>query len=145
MIASATVDLPQPDSPTRPSASRGLMAKLSPGMTLASPARRKNEMRAFSNARIGVSLSVTQPDLPEPDRQEVEADDQRRDDGARNERHVRPDGHHAVGVLDHAAPIRVGRRQADAEEAEHADGDDRVPHPQAHLDDQWPTGVRQDL
>src|SRR5947208_11606782 len=130
MMASATVDLPQPDSPTRPSASRGLMTKLSPGMTLASPARRKNEMRAFSKARMGVASvtpwSITEPDLPQPNRQEVEADDERRDDGAGNERHMRPDRHHAVGVLDHAAPIRVGRRQADAEEAEHADGDDGV-------------------
>src|SRR6185437_1912737 len=125
MMASATVDLPQPDSPTRPRASRGLMAKLSPGMTLASPARRKNEMRAPSNSRMGVSPSdgrgsVTQADLPEADRQEVEADDERRDRGAGDQRHVRPHRHHAVGVLHHAAPIRIGRRQADAEKAEHA-------------------------
>src|SRR4029077_8488833 len=136
MMASATVDLPQPDSPTRPSASRGFMAKLRPGITLASPARRKNEMRAFSKARMGVALSVTQADLPEADRQEIEADDQRRDDGAGNQRHMRPDRHHAVSVLDHAAPIGVGRGQADAEEAEHADGDDGVAHPEAHLDDE---------
>src|SRR6266849_4402441 len=135
MMPRATVDLPQPDSPTRPSASRGLMAKLRPGMTLASPARRKNEMRAASKARMGAAPSVergsvTQADLPEADRQEVEADDERRDDGARDQRHD------AVSILDHAAPIGVGRRQADAEEAEHADGDDGVAHPQAHLDDE---------
>src|SRR5713101_55194 len=100
MMASATVDLPQPDSPTRPRASRGAMAKLRPGMTLASPARRKNEMRAFSKARIGVAAgSVTQADFPEADRQQVEADDERRDDGAGNERHVRPHRHHAVSIL----------------------------------------------
>src|SRR5258707_3575515 len=137
MMASATVDLPQPDSPTRPSASRGLMTKLRPGMTLASPARRKNEMRAASKARMGAAPSVergsvTQADLPEADRQEVEADDERRDDGARDQRHVRPHRHHAVSILDHAAPIGVGRPQADAEEAEHGDGDDGLAHTQAH-------------
>src|ERR1700674_4275637 len=68
MMASATVDLPQPLSPTRPKASRGRTAKLRPGITLASPARRKNEIRAFSKARIGVAVdaaagSVT-PSLP---------------------------------------------------------------------------------
>src|SRR5258708_38068142 len=91
MIASATVDLPQPDSPTRPKASRGWMAKLRPGMTFASPARKKNEIRALSKARIGVTGSVTQTDLPEADRQQVEADHQRGDHRARDQRHVRPD------------------------------------------------------
>src|SRR4051812_17158840 len=126
MIAKATVDLPDPDSPTSPNASRGLMAKLRPGMTFASPARRKKETRAFSSSSIGPS--VTQADLPQSDRQEVEAYGQRGDGGAGDQRHVRPDRHHAVRVLYHAAPIRVGRRQADTEEAEHADGDDRVAH-----------------
>src|SRR5882762_7216917 len=131
MMARATVDLPQPDSPTRPSASRGLMAKLRPGMTLASPARRKNEMRAASKARMGAAPSaergsVTQADLPEADRQEVEADDERRDDGARDQRHVRPHRHHAVSILDHATPVRGWRRQADAEEPQDADRDDGV-------------------
>src|SRR6266852_9854875 len=126
MIASATVDLPQPDSPTRPNASRGWTAKLRPGMTLASPARRKNEMRAFSKARMGAIVSVTQTDLAEADRQQVEADHQRGDHRARDQRHVGPDRHHAVGILDHAPPIGVGGRQADSEEAKHADGDDGV-------------------
>src|SRR3954454_9262146 len=126
MIARATVDLPEPDSPTRPNASRGWMAKVRPGITLASPARRKNETRALSSSRTGVS--VTQADLAQADGEEVEADRQRGDRGAGDQRHVRPDRHHAVRVLDHAAPVRVGRGQADAEEAEHADGDDGVAH-----------------
>src|SRR5437899_6259657 len=101
----ATVDLPHPDSPTRPMASPGAIAKVRPGMTLTSPARLKYEMRAFSSARIGAS--VTEPDLTEADGQEVEADHERRDGRAGKERHVRPDRHHAVVVLDHGAPVGI--------------------------------------
>src|SRR6266496_875892 len=122
MMASATVDFPQPDSPTRPSASPGRRAKLRPGTTLTSPARMTYEILTSRNSRIG-SPAVS---VPEPDGQEIEPDDERGDRRAREERHVRPDRHHAVGVFHHAAPVRVGRRQPDAEEAEHADDHDVV-------------------
>src|SRR4051794_38050750 len=104
MIANATVDLPEPDSPTSPNASRGLMAKLRPGMTFASPARRKNETRALSSSRTGAS--ITKADFPQPYGQKVEADGQGRDRSAGDQRHVRPDRHHPVRVLHHPAPIR---------------------------------------
>src|SRR5260221_1233334 len=97
MVASAPVALPQPLSPTRPKASRGRTAKLRAGMTLASPARMKNEMRAPSKARIGVTagdagdvtVSVTQANLPDADRLQVEVGDERRDRDARSQRHHR--------------------------------------------------------
>src|SRR5713101_4781824 len=142
-MASATVDLPQPDSPTSPIASPGAREKVRPGMTLTSPARLKYEMRAASSERSG--RSVTEPDLAEADRQEIEADHERRDGHAREERHVGPDRDHPVGVLDHAAPVWVGRRQADAEEPEGADDHDVVAGAQAHVDDQGPARIRQDL
>src|SRR5919199_3906165 len=102
MTASATVDLPQPDSPTRPIASLGITLKERRGMTFASPARMKYEIRTSWNSRIGVS--VTQRDLAQAHGEQVEADDERGDRGAGDERHVRPDRHHAVGLLHHAAP-----------------------------------------
>src|SRR3989442_10718678 len=120
-IASATVDLPQPDSPTSPSASPAFSWKLSPGMTAISPAR-----VVYATLRLWTSSSgpsVTEPQLPEPDREQVEADDQRRDRRAREQRHVRPHHHQPVRVLHHAAPVGIRGRQPDAEEAERADDD----------------------
>src|SRR5437773_10338363 len=118
-VPRATVDLPHPDSPTRPMASLGASAKVRPGMTLTSPARLKYEMRAFSSARIGVS--VTEPDLPEADGEQVEADHERGDGRAREKGPVRPHGQHAGGVLDHAAPVGGGPGPADTWEPERPD------------------------
>src|SRR5712691_611134 len=132
----ATVDLPHPDSPTSPMASPGAREKLRSGMTLTSPARLKYETRAFSRARIGAS--VTEPDLTEADGQEVEADHERGDGRAGEERHVRPDRHHAVGVLHHAAPVGIGRGQADTQKPQRPDDHDVVAGAQAHVDDQGP-------
>src|SRR6185503_7319820 len=147
MVARATVDFPQPDSPTSPSASPRLSVKLRPGTTLSSPARRTYEIRTSWNSSSGapVAASVTQPDLPEPDGEEVERDDQRGDRCARYERHVGPHRDHAVRVPDHAAPVRVRRRNADAEEAEDPDEDRVVPDAEAHVDDERPTRVGKDL
>src|SRR3989454_1054172 len=89
--------------------------------------------------------SVTESELPEPDGEQVEADDERGNRRARDERHVRPHAHHPVGVLDHAAPVGIGGRQPDAEEAEDADDDDVVAGAQTHVDDQRAAGIRQDL
>src|SRR4029453_421476 len=123
-MARATVDLPQPDSPTSPIASPAPRAKLRPGMTFTSPARGKYEMRARSRTTIGAS--VTEPDLAKADGEEVEADDQGGDSRAGAERHGRPHRHHAVGGLDQSPPVRRGGRRADAEEAEGADDHDVV-------------------
>src|SRR4029453_16814494 len=128
MIARATVDFPQPDSPTSPSASPRPSVKESPGTTLSSPARRTYEIRTSWNSRSGPERgaeSVTQPALAEPDGEQVEPDYQRGDRRAREERHVRPYRDHPVRVLDHAAPVRIGRREPNAEKAEDPD-EDRV-------------------
>src|SRR5215475_14066411 len=120
MTESTTVDFPQPDSPTRPSASPRPSVRLSFGTTLSSPARRRYEIRTSWNSRRAGGRgadSVTQVDLAEPDREQVEPDHQGGDGDARDQRHVRPYRHHPVGVLHHAAPVRIGRRKPDAEEA----------------------------
>src|SRR6266511_1449895 len=142
-MARATVDFPHPDSPTSPIASPAPRAKVSPGMTFTSPARVTYEMRASSSARIGAS--VTEADLAKADGEEIEADHERRDRRAREEGHVRPHRHHAVGVLDHAAPVGVGWGQADAEEAEGADDDHVVSGAQAHVHDQGSRALGWDL
>src|SRR5262245_34414626 len=111
-MARATVDFPHPDSPTKPSASPAPRAKLSPGITTDSPARPRYEMRTSRSSRRGAApVSVTQAQLPQPDREQAEADDEGRDGDARDQRHVGPHRHHAVGVLHHPAPVGVGRRE----------------------------------
>src|SRR3546814_1280488 len=56
-------------------------------------------------------------------------------------RYVGEGERHRTGLVDHAAPVRVGRRQAKAEKAEHADGDGHIAHAQAGIDDQRAAGV----
>src|SRR6516162_9263085 len=139
----AIVDLPQPDSPTSPSASPAFSWKLTDGITTASPARVAYATRRSRTSSSGASVTETQ--LAQADREEIEADDERRDRRARKQRHVRPHHHHPVRVLDHAAPVGIRRRQADAEETERADDDDVVAGAQAHVDHEWAPRVRQDL
>src|SRR5690349_4342492 len=134
MIARATVDLPHPDSPTRPRAAPSCSDRSSPGITVSSPARVAYATRKPWMSSSGAS--VTEAKLTQSHREEIEADDERRDGRTWHQRHVRPHHHHSVRVLDHAAPVGIGRRQADAEEAEDADDDDVVTGPQTHVDEQ---------
>ena len=45
-------------------------------------------------------------------------------------------GAEAAHFRDHLAPVGIGRRQAEAEEAERGDGDRDIAHAQAGIDDQ---------
>src|SRR3546814_1787829 len=132
------VDLPQPLSPTRPMASPGYSLRSRIATALISPARVKSEMRRLSSASTGSRgagagrvRSVTQRYLPQAVGQQVEAEDQRRDGDAGQHRHVGEGKRHRTGLVDHAASVRVGRRQAKAEKAEHADGAGHIAHAQA--------------
>src|SRR5438876_10907417 len=120
MIESATVDLPQPDSPTRRSASPARSERSSPVSTGTSPARVVYATRSPWTSSSGAS--VTEAELPQPHGEKIEADDERGDGRARDQRHVRPHHHHPGGLLGHAAPVGSGWRQADAEAAAPADG-----------------------
>src|SRR5512132_1340644 len=136
MIARATVDFPQPDSPTSPSASPRPSVKESRGTTLSSPARRTYEIRTSWNSRSGPergAASVTQADLAESDGKHVEGDDQRGDRRTREERHVGPHRDHPVRVPHHAAPVGVGGRDSDAKETEDPDEDRVVADAEAHV------------
>src|SRR5436305_14709171 len=106
MIESATVDLPQPDSPTRPSASPARSERSSPVSTGTSPARVVYATRSPWTSSSGAS--VTEDDLPQPHGEEIEADDERGDGSARDQRHVRTIHHHNIGVLAHAVPTGIG-------------------------------------
>src|SRR5271157_2077309 len=58
ITASATVDLPQPDSPTSPIASPGMTLQEKSITAGISPARVKNEMPRRSMSRIGSAISL---------------------------------------------------------------------------------------
>ena len=51
----------------------------------------------------------------------------------------------AARLRDHLAPVGIGRRQAEAEEAEERDGDRDIAEPQAGIDDQRPARIGQQL
>ena len=48
-------------------------------------------------------------------------------------------------LVHHAAPIRIGRRQTKAKEAEGADGDHDIAETQTGIDDERARSIRQDL
>src|SRR6185436_13541430 len=147
MVARATVDFPQPDSPTSPSASPRRSVKLRPGTTLSSPARRTYEIRTSWNSRSGapVAASVTQADLPEADGEEAEdADEDRVVSDA--EAHVDDKWPARVGedLDDHdvqrGLPAHLRRRDVLAlpeleREPAHDAVDDRRPRQREHDDD----------
>src|SRR6185436_1558142 len=94
MTASATVDLPQPDSPTRPIASPGMMVQEKSITAGISPARVKNEMFRSSTSRIGVAMSaplVLQRLLAQAVGQQIEAEDQRHQRQGRRQSRMRMD------------------------------------------------------
>src|SRR5215471_8860778 len=136
----ASVDLPQPDSPTRPTLSPALISieKLEiAGTTL--------PLDLYSTVRplIVSSGSVIEGELAQPIRQQIEAEDERDDCEARQQCHVRPDRNHRRRLLHHTAPIGIGWRQAEAKEAEDTDGNGSVAEPQAEIRDQRAATVGQ--
>ena len=59
--------------------------------------------------------------------------------------HQRPDVENRHTLLDHAAPIRIRRRQAETKKAEDTDGNDSVADAKAGIDDQHATAIGQKL
>ena len=64
MIASATVDLPQPDSPTMPCASPGMSSRLKSTTAGISPPRVKNETERFRHSTTGTGSLPFPPRAP---------------------------------------------------------------------------------
>src|SRR5262245_9917597 len=160
MMAIATVDLPQPDSPTSPTLSPRSTVREKSMTAGISPARVEYETfrslisrtGACSSNRMGMvarsfspSPSIPERDLAQPVGQQVEAQNQGGDRDTRKDRHVRERHRHRAALVDHPAPVRIGGREAEPKEAEDPDGDGDVAEAQAGVDDDRPAGVGQDL
>ena len=143
MVASAIVDLPQPDSPTSPNASPGGSPKLTSSSDAAdAPA---TALMLDRDAIEGENVSHRAQASCRPVARKLKPMTSEEIGRRRNQGHVRPDEDHAIGLLHHPAPVRIRRRQADAEKAEHADGDGRVAKTQEEIDDQGTARIGQDL
>src|SRR5262249_23287165 len=144
-IESATVLLPEPDSPTSPSTLPGWIEKETPSTARTTPRPVANCVRRPSTSRTAVlmrrlSMQVVAhharvEDVAQPAAEEVEADhgDEHRNPGA--DRHPGDDGHVGPALADHQAPVGAGRLRAEAEEAQRRAEQDAEGDPQAALDD----------
>ena len=150
MMASATVDLPQPDSPTMPTASPGIdrEVEVDDGRDLARRAcsRRSRGSCTRGSAAVGhgaQSLSEISR-RPSASRLRPSTSEEMASAGhsmalARRSRRSR------ARLGDHLAPVGIGRRQAEAQEAERGDGDRDIAEAQAGIDDQRPARIGQQL
>src|ERR1044072_5985226 len=108
MTASATVDLPQPDWPTRPTRSSGMMVQAKSITAGISPARVKKEMLRSSRSKIGVVMgSIFQGLLAQPVSQQVETENQRHQRQCRRQRGMRMDRQLLAPLVDGHAPVRA--------------------------------------
>src|SRR5688500_3738590 len=131
MIAMRRVDLPQPDSPTSPKLSPGMTSSAKSGNATTEPeedrySTLRSRMESSGSVTAAPPRSVRERQLAQAVGEQVEAEHERDDREAGEQRHVREHRDHGRRLLDHAAPVRVRRGQAEAEEAESADGDGGV-------------------
>src|ERR1041385_1722704 len=133
----AVIVLPQPDSPTTPTVSPSSTWRLTPSTARTTPRDVKNWVFMSSMRRI-VANSALHPRIervPEAvaDEREREHRDGDRDGGERDLVGRAEDG--LVAVLDHHAPARRGRRDADAQIAEHRLQEDGLGDAERQRDD----------
>src|SRR5262245_8999410 len=133
-IARASVVLPQPLSPTSPTTSPGAMSRLMPSRTWATPpsvTKSTRRPRTESSSAIAGGAAATQPrveDVAQAITQQVEAH-HGEEDGQARRRRVPPRIRQKLARLgDGPAPLRRGRRRAEAEEAERGGGEDGEAH-----------------
>src|SRR5690348_10874219 len=155
-IAFARVVLPQPDSPTSPMISPGLIARLTPSSTWASPASVANDTRRRSTSRrLSPGDATTDPwieDIAQAVTQEIEAHHDEEDGEARRQRGPPRFRQELARLRDHAPPFGGRRRRTETEEAErtgsqdgkaHADGgahNDRRHYVRQHVQQDDPPG-----
>src|SRR6186997_1681956 len=106
--------LPQPDSPTRPSTSPGLTAKLTPSTAFTTPARVKKWVRRSWTSRA-LALKARIQHVAQPVAHQVDA----HDGGEQRKPRIEADPvlarqHVLEAVGDQQAERRLGERQADA-------------------------------
>src|SRR6266404_9893257 len=133
-MARASVVLPHPLSPTRPTTSPGPTSRVMPSSTCATPpsvTKSTLSPRTESSSGIGGRAAPAQPwveDVAQPVAEQVEAHDGEEDGEARR-RGVPPRvGQELARLRDRAAPLGRGRRRAEPEEAEGGGGQDGEPH-----------------
>src|SRR5947209_3457403 len=145
-IALPVIDLPDPDSPTRPTFSRPRV-KLMPRTASTSPVRVGKETRKSSTVRSGASISgllgVEHVAQAVAEQVETEAHDENGDprhgrDPPLIEDELPPRG-------DHRPPFRERRLCAEAEEAEPGGGEDDARHVEGHAHDERRGAERHDV
>src|SRR5690554_5529534 len=146
--ASALTDLPDPDSPTMARVSPGFNEKLRPRTAAASPrrvgkvtVRSSTERRGSTMSGAGDGLRVERVAQPVAD--EVEAEDDGGDHGARDEHRAGHRGELTLVLGDQGAEGGLGRLDAEGEERQGALEDDGGTRDEGELDDDGPDRVRE--
>src|SRR5262245_45255244 len=133
-IARASVVLPQPLSPTRPTTSPGAMSRLMPSRTWAMPpsvTKSTRRPRTESRSAIACGAAAAQPrveDVTQAVAQQIEAHHGEKDGQARRRRVPPRIGEELARLGDGPAPLRRGRRRAEAEEPQRGGGEDGEAH-----------------
>src|SRR5215472_14103190 len=128
----ASVVLPQPDSPTRPMISPVRIVRLTPSSTLAAPASVTKETRRVSTSRrLSPGVATSDPwieDIAQAVAQKIEAHHDQENGKARRQRGPPGLGQELARFGDHATPLRLRRRGAEAEEPQRAGREDGKTH-----------------
>src|SRR5262245_10893470 len=133
-MARASVVLPQPLSPTRPTTSPGPISRLMESSTWATPpsvTKSTLSPRTDRSSAIVRAAAPAQPwveDVAQPITEQVEAHDGK-DDGQTRGRRVPPSiGQELARLGDRPAPFGSGRRRSESEESKRRGGEDGEPH-----------------
>src|SRR5262245_54868362 len=146
--ASAVTLLPEPDSPTMPSVSPGLIANETPLTACTVPRDVQNSTNRSATWSSGsdTSAELGVEGLAQPVADQVEAEDEEHDGPSREEGEVRGRGEEAVDAREHRPPLRDVRiRRGEPEEAESGDVDDRRRHRERPLHDHRRDRVGEDV
>src|SRR5262245_57681816 len=131
-MALASVVLPQPDSPTRPRISPARIVRLTPSSTLATPAPVMKETKRLSTSRrLSPGVATSDPwveDIAQAVAQKIEAHHDQENGKARRQRGPPGFGQELARFGDHATPLRLRRRGAEAEEPQRAGREDGKTH-----------------
>src|SRR5262245_37274370 len=140
MIDSAVTDLPQPDSPTMPSVSPLSTEKLTPSTARTAPSRVMKYVRRSSTSSRGMPFlglaGARVEGVAHAVRDEVRAEDDRRDQDAGDDDDVRVRAVGGAPVLGHGAERGVWGADAQADERQERLAEDHARKLEEHGDDQ---------
>src|SRR5262245_25150812 len=144
MAASRIWLLPDPDSPTMPKTSPRCTSKPTPSTARTQPVSSLNSMVRSRTASSGSAL-VGVEGIAQAIGDEVEAEERRGQEGARQQQDPDIGLELRRALVDQRAPARRRRLHAEAEEAEERFGDDDFQHQQARIDDHDVEGIGDDV